>query len=83
MLLSDATVIVEAGEKSGSRHAGWEALRLGRPLFLFAELLSAIGPSWAREMEHYGAYRLELENLAVLFELAPVRTSGEASEIHF
>ncbi len=32
-LISDATVIVEAGEKSGTIHQGWEAIRLGRPLF--------------------------------------------------
>lgn len=38
-LLSDATVIVEAGETSGTLHQGWEALRLGRPLFLDAEVL--------------------------------------------
>ncbi len=38
-LLSDATVIIAAGEKSGSLHQGWEALRLGRPLFLLANLL--------------------------------------------
>ena len=31
-LLSPATVIVEAGEGSGTQHQGWEALRLGRPL---------------------------------------------------
>jgi DNA processing protein len=33
-LLTDATVIVEPGEKSGTLHQGWEALRLGRLLFL-------------------------------------------------
>ena len=33
-LLSDATVIVEAGERSGTLHQGWEALRLGRLPFL-------------------------------------------------
>src|SRR5581483_2885572 len=33
-LLTDATVIVEAGEKSGTLHQGWEALRLGRLVFL-------------------------------------------------
>lgn len=32
-LLTDATV-VEAGEKSGTLYQGWEALRLGRQLFL-------------------------------------------------
>jgi len=33
-LLSDVTVIVEAYESSGTIHQGWEALRLGRPLFI-------------------------------------------------
>ena len=33
-LLSDATIIVEASEKSGTRHQGWEALRLGRDVFI-------------------------------------------------
>src|SRR5208337_1122651 len=33
-LISDASIIVEAGETSGSLHQGWEALRLGRPLFI-------------------------------------------------
>ena len=39
-LLSPATVIVEAGEGSGTQHQGWEALRLGRPLYF---LESAVG----------------------------------------
>lgn len=33
-LIADASVIVEAGEGSGTLSHGWEALRLGRPLFL-------------------------------------------------
>jgi len=33
-LLCHASVIVEAGESSGTLSQGWEALRLGRPLFL-------------------------------------------------
>src|SRR2546426_5543394 len=72
-LLSDATVIVEAGEKSGSLHQGWEALRLGRPLFLIESLLRDSTLSWAREMEGYGAQALVLENLELLFELLPER----------
>lgn len=57
-LLSDASVIVEAGESSGTRHQGWEALRLGRPLFI-AKSLADAGPSWVREMLGYGAEVLE------------------------
>src|SRR5207249_3924513 len=33
-LIADASVIVESGEGGGSLHQGWEALRLGRPLFI-------------------------------------------------
>jgi DNA processing protein len=34
-LISDISVIVEAGDSSGSLHQGWEALRLGHPLFIW------------------------------------------------
>ena len=40
-IIAHATVIVEAGEGSGTLHQGWEALRLGRPLFLWSHWLSA------------------------------------------
>jgi len=82
-LLSDCTVIVEAGEKSGSLHQGWEALRLGRPLFLPESLLRDPALSWAREMEGYGAQALVLENLELLFELLPERARGDASQLAF
>jgi DNA processing protein len=82
-LLSDATVIVEAGEKSGSLQQGWEALRLGRSLFLMDSLLRDPTLSWAREMEGYGAQALVLENLELLFELLPERARGEASQLAF
>jgi DNA processing protein len=61
-LLSDATIIVEAGEKSGTRHQGWEAIRLGRPLFLMESLLTA-GLTWPREMIRYGAQVLTRDNI--------------------
>jgi hypothetical protein len=54
-LLTDATVIVEAGEKSGTVHQGWEALRLGRLLFLLESVAMEPALSWPKEMIHYGA----------------------------
>jgi DNA processing protein len=54
-LISDASVIVEAGDESGSLSHGWEALRLGRPLFLMASILDQRGLSWPRTMLDYGA----------------------------
>ena len=54
-LLSDATVIVEAGETSGTLSQGWEALRLGRELFLLRSIVETPGLAWPQEMVGYGA----------------------------
>jgi DNA processing protein len=53
-LIADASVIIEAGDGSGTLSQGWEALRLGRPLFLLQSLLEA-DLKWPREMLDYGA----------------------------
>ena len=64
-LLSHATVIVEAGGKSGTLHQGWEALRLNRPLFLLRSLVEgAASEAWVEEFLGYGAKTLsKLEDL--------------------
>ncbi|MBS0380679.1 MAG: DNA-protecting protein DprA [Proteobacteria bacterium] len=62
-LLTDATVIVEAGEKSGTLHQGWEALRLGRQLFLMESVASDPALTWPKAMLEYGAQVLTRENL--------------------
>ena len=54
-LVSNASVIVEASDGSGSLSQGWEVLRLGRPLFLMASILKQSGLSWPRTMLDYGA----------------------------
>jgi DNA processing protein len=54
-LASDATVIVEATEGSGTQHQGWEAIRLGRPLFLLRSLVEQEPPEWVLKMLDYGA----------------------------
>jgi DNA processing protein len=54
-LLSQATVIVEARESSGSLSQGWEALRLGRPLFIMRSVAEDKVLLWPREMLGYGA----------------------------
>lgn len=81
-LLSDATVIVEAGEKSGSLHQGWEAFRLGRPLFVAEDVLNS-ALSWPREFERYGARPLVFSELDALFEVLPEKARGEISELAF
>lgn len=53
-LVSQGTVIIEAGEQSGTQHQGWEAIRLGRLLFL-PEHLAAAPFEWPRKMREYGA----------------------------
>ena len=80
-LISDATVIVEAGQKSGTLHQGWEALRLGRPLFLLESLTKNGALSWVQEMIGYGAQVLSREGLETLFDQLPQRSSGEASRV--
>lgn len=76
-LISDATVIVEAGEESGTRHQGWEALRLGRLLFLMESFVESGQASWAAEMIAHGARILSRQNLDEFLSLIPERTGGE------
>ena len=58
-IISDATVIVEAGESSGSLHQGWETLRLGRPLFICRAAVENKSLKWPKRMIDYGAMALE------------------------
>lgn len=57
-LISDATVIVEAGNTSGSLHQGWETIRLGRPLFICKHVFENTHLSWPEKMSLYGAMKL-------------------------
>ena len=55
-LLSDATVITSAtGSSSGTRHQGWESIRLGRPLFIHESVMSEPSAVWAKDLLEYGA----------------------------
>ena len=56
-LIADASVIVQAGDSSGSLHQGWEALRLGRPLFIWGPIFET-SLRWPQEMVKYGAVKL-------------------------
>jgi len=83
-LVSHATVIVEAGESSGTLHQGWEALRLGRPLFLLESLVKRPELKWPREMIGYGAEVLTRGNIDVLMESLPQAVpAGETSALSF
>lgn len=67
-LLTDATVIVEAGEQSGTLCQGWETLRLGRLLFLLESLARNPALTWPLQMIRYGAQVLSRDNLDVVIE---------------
>jgi len=72
-LICDASIIVEAGETSGSLHQGWEALRLGRPLFIWKKIIEDSSLKWPHEMEDYGAVVLENADQIIDFLPSPNR----------
>jgi DNA processing protein len=78
-LISDATVIIEAGETSGSLSQGWEALRLGRPLFIAKSVADDKSLAWPGKMLGYGAMILSTEMLDEFFAMLPERHPSESS----
>ena len=72
-LLSDATLIVEAGENSGTRHMGWEAIRLGRPVLLLRRFVAAASATWPAEMIKYGAFAFDANTLPRVLDELPHR----------
>ena len=66
-LISDATIIIEASEKSGTQHQAWEAIRLGRQVFILENILQAnIG--WAIKALEYGAVVLNKDNFGNILD---------------
>jgi DNA processing protein len=72
-LLADATVIIEATATSGALGQGWEALRLGRALFLAKSLAEDPRLLWPTKMLYYGAQVLADATLDRLFDVLPPR----------
>ncbi|RNJ80074.1 MAG: DNA-processing protein DprA [Nitrosopumilus sp. B06] len=58
-LIADASIIVQARENSGSLSHGWEALRLGRPLFICKSVVDDSKIKWPAKMQEYGAIKLD------------------------
>lgn len=77
-LISDATIIVEASDKSGTWHQGWEAIRLGRPLFIWKSILKS-KVTWHNKMIDYGA--VVLEDPADVLEVLPRSSSLETIQL--
>lgn len=78
-LLTDATVIVEAGESSGTLHQGWESIRLGRPLFIMESVVRDTTLNWPQEMIGYGAQVLSRESLPFVLENLPSVAHADAA----
>jgi DNA processing protein len=76
-LISDASIIVEAGNTSGSLHQGWEALRLGHPLFIWHSILDNTELIWPKKMLQYGA--IPLSDPQEVMESLP--TSGRVLKV--
>jgi len=77
-LISDATIIVEANNKSGTIHQGWEALRLARPLYILESAHDPEASSWSSQFLNYGAQLLSDESFDSLLESIPNHQSALA-----
>lgn len=73
-LISDATVIVEAAEKSGAISQGWEALRLGRALYITQAVARDGALSWPGALLEYGARILSDQTLEDFLDMLPPRS---------
>lgn len=82
-LLSHATVIIEAGETSGSLSQGWEALRLGRMLFIAQSVAEDPRLKWPAEMMRYGAHPLTDGTFEDLLEALPVGIEPDEAALAF
>jgi DNA processing protein len=70
-MISHASVIVEAGNTSGSLSQAAETQRLGRPLFLLKSILDNPALTWPERFLAAGA--VVLEDVAQIIERLPVR----------
>lgn len=81
-LIADATVIIEAADGSGTISQAWEALRLGRPLFIAESALQLGTLTWPSKLLDHGMKVLSDATLPDLFEAAPSR-AGMADVVPF
>ena len=58
-LISNCTIVVEAGETSGSLYQCKATLRLGRPLFICKSIIGNNSLKWPKKMRDYGAIILD------------------------
>jgi DNA processing protein len=70
-LISHVTVIMEAQDDSGSLNQGWEALRLGRSLFIAKSIMENPAVTWPQKFVNYGAKELPDSALDELIDTLP------------
>ena len=80
-LLSPATVIVEAHERSGTQHQGWEAIRLGRPLYFLKSAVYSTHVEWIHEQLKSGAEILGDDNVTDVLDAIPTRVPIPTQEL--
>jgi len=68
-LISDTSIIIEAGSTSGTIHQGWEAIRLRRPLFIWHQLIHDLSLTWPKDMVKHGA--MEFSDPQEILEALP------------
>jgi len=73
VLISNATVIVEAGQAGGSVFTGWETIRLRRPLYIWKNTFDNPNLTWMHEMKKHGAWRLDERSIDELIDELPVK----------
>ena len=74
--IADATVVVEAAEKSGTVHQVREALAIGRPVLLAEGVLRGRGATWARDIVGNRGVIIWATSRDVMELLALARTSA-------
>ena len=80
-LLSPATIIIEAREGSGTQHQGWEAIRLGRPLYFLKSAVDSTSVEWIHEQLKYGAEIIGDDNVADVLDAIPTRVPISTQEL--
>lgn len=78
-LICDATIVVEAGETSGTRHQCWEAIRLGRLVYLLENVAADPSLTWPDELIKYGAQVLKRDDMPDIFYDIPNFTASGVS----
>jgi DNA processing protein len=82
-LIADATVIIEATDQSGTINQGWEALRLGRPLWIAASMFGREDVTFPEKLAFYGAEALTEADLPRLLSQLPRGRRDAPAELPF